>query len=48
MTTKNLMDRWRVPGQSYDAFMLQIIGLWEKRNSYTETAATPHSQSSKP
>jgi hypothetical protein len=27
--TKNLLDRWRAPGQSYDGFLIQLISLWE-------------------
>jgi hypothetical protein len=24
------MDKWRVDGQCYDSFLLQLVSLWEK------------------
>jgi hypothetical protein len=46
--TKARLDIWRPAGQCYDDFVIQIISLWEKRNSYSETAAANPPQPSTP
>lgn len=31
-TTKNNLDKNRAPGQCYDGFIRQLVGLWERTN----------------
>jgi hypothetical protein len=30
MSTKNSLDRYRSPGQSYDGFIRQLLSLWKE------------------
>ena len=32
LTTKDKLDINRAPGQSYDGFIRQLVGLWERTN----------------
>jgi hypothetical protein len=33
--TKAKMDKWRAPGQCYDGFLREMIGLWERMHGNT-------------
>lgn len=32
-TTKNKLDRNRAPGQCYDGFLCQLVGMWEEAHN---------------
>jgi hypothetical protein len=31
--TKTRLDKWRAPSQCYDAFLVQLVSLWEKTHT---------------
>ena len=36
ITTKNMLDKNRAPGQCYDGFICQLVDLWERTNANSE------------
>jgi len=33
LSTKEMLDMRRAPGQCYDGFIYQLIGLWDEKNN---------------
>lgn len=38
-STKNKLDSYRVPGQTYEGIILEMIDLWEERGEHRRNLA---------